>query len=413
MANYARYLVTFIMGIATIWAIKFVTQTASVLRTAGYGPKFAKLTVLWKVINIRNRTYTKRLRDLHQYSGVIQVGPREFSIGNPQLLWQFKQLERLVPYTLLISPEVARKFPATLQMANIFCYEPLLEKCNLALLCALVGHAENEEEVSLSDLLARYAYDTMFSTTIGSSPGFLDRRQDISKLLQAMENWKFYAVLFGSYHRFYSVVRAIFRRSVKGVFTKHFDLSAVEDGPCIANELFNANNSPEDDTVDLKTASFEASIALMTSGADPVITHLLSAIYFTYQDAELVEALREEIDKANLSQPPKLKELIHAKPKTPLLHAVLQESLRLIETPGVSYVAPKGGITIGGVNVPEAVSNLIVPFLDCTRRCFVALEVAACEAFLPHSAKNGCRQCPSHDLNLSLPTIFNMLEQLR
>lgn len=357
MAEHTRYLVTFILGITVVWIINFIRRTASALRTPAFGPKFAKVTILWKFINVRNRTYTKRLRELHEYSGVVQVGPREFSIGNPQLLWQFKQLERIIPYTQLISPEFGREFPATLQMANIFRYEPLLEKGNHALLYALVGHADNEEEVNLSDLLARYAYDTMFCTTTGTAAGFLDREQDISKLLQAMESWKFYAVLFGSYHRFYPAVRALLCRSVKAAFSKHLDLSAVEHEPCIANELNRANSSPDDNTTDHQTASFEAGIALMTSGTDPVITHLLSTMYFTYQDTELVETLREEIDKANLSQPPKLKELIHAKSKMPRLHAVLQESLRLIETPGVSYVSPKGGITIGGVNVPEGVSN--------------------------------------------------------
>lgn len=109
-------------------------------------------------------------------------------------------------------------------------------------------------------------------------------------------------------------------------------------------------------------------MVLLLSGADPTIAHILAALYFAYQTSDLVEALREEIRDANLDQTPKIKDLIHKKPQMPLLHAVLQESLRLIRSQiaGSSYIVPKDGVMIADRHINEGVS-LLPPTFTCFR----------------------------------------------
>lgn len=362
MAEYKGYLATLIVGIIILWMFNFVKSILSALKGHTPGPRLAKITALWKLTNLRNGSYMNKLRDFHEHTGVVQIGPNEYSVSIPRLIFQRIQPKKIASASLILSPQVIDDIGTALQMANVFRYEPLLEKCNLALLRALLEHAENDDEVDLCSLIARYAYDTMFCTTTGSSPGFLEQQKDVSSLIEALETWKFYSILYGSYFRFHPNISALLQRlglgrSLKSTIAKHLNTGIATEVACVANELRPLIEPPDEAPWNLERATLEASIALMTSGADPVITHLLASIYFTYHDQELVEALRDEIEAAGLSEPPKLKQLIHAKPQMPLLHAVLQESLRLIKSPASSFISPKGGIEIGRGSIPEEVSH--------------------------------------------------------
>lgn len=96
----------------------------------------------------------------------------------------------------------------------------------------------------------------------------------------------------------------------------------------------------------------------MLAGCDPAITHILTSLFYIYRQPELLERLRKEIEDASLSQYPKIKELIYRKPKMSLLHATLQESLRLHQphTTGINFLSSKGGVVIDRKHVPEGVS---------------------------------------------------------
>ena len=60
-----------------------------------------------------------------------------------------------------------------LKMSNIFHYEPTIDECNQALLQALADYAETGEDVNIADVVARYAFDTLFATSTGKRAGFL------------------------------------------------------------------------------------------------------------------------------------------------------------------------------------------------------------------------------------------------
>ena len=244
-------------------------------------------------------------------------------------------------------------------MANVFRYEPYIDMCNASLLQALLNYTRSGEEVNLHDLIARYAYDTMFATTVGSSPGFLANSLDISKLAEAMENWKFLAILHGSYMRFHPIIAKVlhmfnYRRSVERQIAHHLGTNINDSNLSALAQMCKALEEQSE----FSSHNIEACIVIIIAGADPIISQMVACLYYIYRDDTLLERLRREISDANLTQPLKLKELILKKPEMPLLHAVFQETLRLHqpENAGFTFSTPTDGMIFRDEYVPENVS---------------------------------------------------------
>lgn len=245
-------------------------------------------------------------------------------------------------------------------MANVYHYETAIEACNQKLLETLAQYADTGEAVKMSNIIACYAYDVLYATTTGQQSTFLDRPMDAQNITSAMESWKFWAVLNGSYMRFHPLIRQVIRlcnpsnkaeREVKN----HLDIGDKTEERSAAAEML---RTPSDDPDKVKHVT-EACIAMVLAGSDPVITHILSSLFYIYRDPQLLRRLREEIKQSRIWQPPRMKHLMRIKSRMPLLHAVLQESLRLHQpqTTGFGYLAPEGGVMIGEKHVPEGVSH--------------------------------------------------------
>lgn len=266
-------------------------------------------------------------------------------------------------------------------MANIFQHEPEINRCNAAVLQSLLRYAESGKELDLCDLIIRYAYEIMFATTVGHAPGFLSQQLDVSKLLQEVDDWKFHTLLYGSYFRFYPVIAKLFgllpyHKSLQQRVSRYFGIITAQSPSCDMSQLLSA--AQEQDS--LSRSSIEACIAAIIAESDPTISHIVTSLFYIYQDRELLERLRKEIAAANISYPATIKELILKKARMPLLHAVLDESLRLGQphTGGLSYVAPKGGVRLGNNPIPEDVSNPSSYLLIAPRAsdCFAKLKFA-------------------------------------
>lgn len=118
-------------------------------------------------------------------------------------------------------------------MANIFRYEANIDDCNANLYHYLYLAADSEEVVDMSDLICRYAYDMLFSTTVGLPPGFLkDGPRSTTKLQDASNAWKSNAILQGSYFRFFPNMSGL-RKKIKHVLD---DIPDVES-ECILRQM--------------------------------------------------------------------------------------------------------------------------------------------------------------------------------
>ncbi|KAK5734093.1 hypothetical protein LTR17_009221 [Elasticomyces elasticus] len=336
----------------------------------------AERTILWKLYHVRRGTYESAIGDLHQrYGAVVQVGPREYSISNPVFFERCARFEKVrLPFALsqdladyvkaLLSTSDSndrttsssyRLLAEPLRMANVFLYERDIEACSKKLVETLAGFAATGETVNMSDLITCYAYDTMFATTTGQEPRFLDRPMDASGIKTAMKNWKFYSVLYGSYLRFHPIITRAFNL----IFTKPEPAAeiashlATDSADVKRGILAFMRKASADITEDDNREMLTACIAMVTAGSDPLITHILTSLHHIYSDPKLLKGLRKEIDQAYIWQPPRLKFVLQRRNNLPLLQAVLKETLRLHQPTRPSYVTPEGGIWIGEKHVPE------------------------------------------------------------
>ncbi|KAK3696038.1 hypothetical protein LTR37_018180 [Vermiconidia calcicola] len=332
------------------------------------GESAAKLAASWKLRHMRENKYTDALRGLHiKFGALVQVGPHEYSLCDDTQFFRFSRLKKVSsPYSLavrVLGRGASELLVKALSMANIFTYEPIIDQCNGALLQKLVIHAQLGEEVDLADLISRYAFDTLFATSTGRQPGFLTKRLDHSKISDAIKNWKFRAVAFGTYMRFNAIIAPLMRRTdisnLERYVFEHLNMAADAESDCAYTQMIRASG----DSPGTKKSAREACAALVLAGSDPAITHILSSLTYIYRDREILDLLRAELAKVKPSQPPTLKELSHRMPQMPVLHAVLRESLRL-RPPyqnGFSYVSPEGGVAIGEHHVPQGCTICLEP----------------------------------------------------
>lgn len=229
----------------------------------------------------------------------------------------------------------------------------------------MVGYAATGETIDMANLIFRYSYDVLFATTTGAQPGFLHRPASATRVEATVENWKFLSMLNGSHLRFHPILSRAARffdprTSMERRLSQYLEVPA-------------------------NAAVLEACAAIVVAGSDPIITHLLTSLYYIYKDDDLLERLRKEFKRAEVDSDVSFKTLIHRKPEMPILSAILQESLRLhtSDTSAMTVVAPEGGFVAGDKRVPQDVSLVIV-----FQVCLHATSLVQAFLFPPHICSN-------------------------
>jgi hypothetical protein len=352
------------------------------------GPVLPKLIGYWKQLQLYRGTYQTKLVELHRkYGLIVQIGPSEYSVSDISALPYWWKLDKVrhtisslpiqvmvdankynlakpnVPDTFLVRSlhhNAADSVHAVLTMPRIYDYEPIIDECNLTLLKALLDSANRDEGVQLTDVIHQYAFNTLFAVTTGKHAGFSHCSSDNAALVRAMENWKHYHMATGAATRLFPRIAQFLRRhDIRNGFEQlvYNHLNASRD-----SKLCSALNRPVEGDATVSKHAIEACVAIVLAGADPLITHLQSSLFHIYNDKELLEQLRGEIANLKISQPPTIKELVYGTIDMPLLHAVLRESIRLQQphTNSMRLIAPKGGVVVVDVLIPEDVSCLIV-----------------------------------------------------
>lgn len=345
-------------------------------RNAIPGPFLAKISPLWKIWHVLRGTYRKAVQKLHarygipsatppacpalgsQFTGaLVQVGPNEYSLADKGLVY----IPKLTPSSFAIDLNALQQLEQSVSMANVFLSEYMIEKCNHQLLCLLENAAETGESMELSPLLARYAYEAMLATTTGQFAGFLEQEPDGGKIQKHMKDWKFYAVLYGSYLKYHPFILKILSKcGLRGGSQDDLfeEAHSTRDTEAAASDAAGDNHGQREEQRKLLSEDIEARIALTLAGADPAVTLMRTALIHIYSDLNLLQQLREEILNATLSETPSFKELIAERGNMPLLHAVLLECIRLsppMET-GPTYTTREDDVPVAGRSMPKGVS---------------------------------------------------------
>lgn len=62
----------------------------------------------------------------------------------------------------------------------------------------------------MTEIIARYAFEVLFTTSTGKRPGFLSKTTlDVPRLLSALEGWKVYSIAYRSYMRFHATITKV------------------------------------------------------------------------------------------------------------------------------------------------------------------------------------------------------------
>lgn len=295
-------------------------------------------------------------------------------------------------------------------MDQLFRIERTLQKCNAQLLDRLTDAALNGETVDVPRLMACHAYDLLFCTSTGQRAGFLDPTSDPSKIGQALSDWKFHAVLFGTYLRHHRLLQKVLtyigyrnqgpllieaavasttqdeKTATEAQLTDAADTviaveesaadndtiteaalddtaAANKDTATIHADLAAEPNIPADDDQPasdkqargMSPQDYEARIAMTLAGADPTITLILKTLHHICNDYNLLLQIRTEIAASKIMQPATFKDIIAKSLDLPMLFATLHESMRAypMHDIGLSYVVPKGGVFVKNKHIPE------------------------------------------------------------
>ena len=179
----------------------------------------------------------------------------------------------------------------------------------------------------------------MIATTTGQNAGFLDDQleKSIKTINKTLDDWKFHAVLYGSYLRYHPHIA-----SILGVFGYRGVMSSG------LKLLTN-----DEDTTKARTQEIEARVALALAGADPAVFLIFTAIKHIYSRPKLLQKLRDEIAQAKLPSPSSFEDLKKHQQSLSSLNAVLLECTRFNQSPSMSPIyTPENEVTVAGKVIP-------------------------------------------------------------
>lgn len=179
----------------------------------------------------------------------------------------------------------------------------------------------------------------MIATTTGQHAGFLDDQPEksIKTIDKTLDDWKFHAVLYGSYLRYHPYIT-----SILGVFGYRGVMSSG------LKLLTN-----DEETTKARNQEIEARVALALAGADPAVFLIFTAIKHIYSRPKLLQKLRDEIAQAKLPSPPSFEDLKKHQQRLSSLNAVLLECIRFNQSPSMSPIyTPESEVTVAGKVIP-------------------------------------------------------------
>lgn len=214
----------------------------------------------------------------------------------------------------------------------------------------------------------------------------MDMSEDVTTLIDRVENWKLYAILYGTILRFHPWLTGIVKQTMlrnatesdcavlSRIVQERLRPHLFEDAPSpdlSQSTVWDALKEKstffagfDDDKAGMENDLSHCAVALMLVGGDPIARHVISTIYHLSCNENIVQKLRCELEELDtpLSTPPSLEELNARKFDLPYLHAVLRESRRLEETAdGMDFskttFATDDALLVGDHRIPAEVCS--------------------------------------------------------
>ncbi|RAL17642.1 cytochrome P450 [Aspergillus homomorphus CBS 101889] len=353
------------------------------------GPFWARITKLWYLRQMIKGDFHETNIELHRKKGsIIRVAPNHYSLNDPECLktvyglgskyikstwydgWNMRDDTTLT--SLFTERDPKRHAANRRKVANMYtmtamtAYEPFVDSC-IDLLRKQLDRASSSLSVfDLGHWSQCYAFDVIGEITFGERFGFLDQMLDVNNIIATLDT----GLGASSYIGLYIWLRPYFIKALRIAGSLTNDALLV-----FVTRHINTGNAEKmlsgSDTIESHSPMLQKFLQARAANPDhfrewDVMTNVLSNIgagsdttglslsavfYYVYTNPGVLQKLREELEAADLSDPPTFKEA----QRLPYFQAVIKEALRM--HPGTGFPifreVPEGGAVISGHYFPH------------------------------------------------------------
>ncbi|PTB63608.1 cytochrome P450 [Trichoderma citrinoviride] len=358
------------------------------------GPLLARFTRLWYFRRVAVGRFEHENIQLHrQYGPIVRLAPNMYSIDIPEAVNTVYGIGSKLPksewydgwkhpspdaWTIFPDKDIKRHaqtrrvFQGLYSMSSLVSYEKYVDECADVLLSRLSLFSKSKEPINMGHWFQCYAFDVIGNITFSKPFGFLDRGEDVSGLLQALQKVLAYSTLVGIYSslhpyifavtNFFGMGGAAGRTYLAGYVRERIRQRKAEQTKKV--KRVHTDGSPEDflEKIMIKNKDapskvtdyhvFMMSMSNIIAGSDTTAISLSAILYYLIQYPNAMRKVREEAalifdTDAHLSFKQSL--------EMPYWQAVMKEALRLHPATGLPLwrTAAEGGIELNGQFFPE------------------------------------------------------------
>lgn len=364
------------------------------------GPFWARLTRLWYFKRVALGQFERENIDLHRkYGPVVRVAPDMYSIDLPEAVNVVYGIGSKLPksdwydgwkhpspdaWTMFPDKDMKRHaktrrvFQGLYSMSSLVSYEKYVDECADVLVSRLSICSKAREPINMGHWFQCYAFDVIGNITFSKPFGFLDRGEDISGLLKALDKVMAYSTLVGIFSSFHPYIFAVTNffgvggaagRTYLAQYVKERIRQRKAENEVSAEKAESyADGTPEDFLNKIMTKNKDApanvtdyhvfmmSMSNIIAGSDTTSISLSAILYYLLKYPAVMKKLREEVDQAAASG---CFTDIHLSFKNslemPYWQAVMKEALRLHPATGLPLwrTVTEGGLQLNGQFFPE------------------------------------------------------------
>ncbi|RFU81362.1 hypothetical protein TARUN_845 [Trichoderma arundinaceum] len=338
--------------------------------------------------------------ELHRkYGPVVRLAPNMYSIDLPEAVNAVYGIGSKLPKSewydgwKLPSPDAWTMFPdkdikrhaqtrrvfqGLYSMSSLISYEKYVDECADVLLNRLCICSKSREPIDMGHWFQCYAFDVIGNITFSKPFGFLDRGEDVSGLLQALDKVIAYSTLIGIFSSLHPYVFAVtnffgiggaagrtylaryvkerIRQRKAEKYTMEEKLTAHVDGSPedFLEKIMIKNKDAPSKVTDYHV--FMMSMSNIVAGSDTTAISLSAILYYLLKYPTVMEKLREEVDQSTTSGGFTGAHLsFKASLEMPYWQAVMKEALRLHPATGLPLwrTVTEGGLELNGQFFPE------------------------------------------------------------
>ncbi|KAI1085585.1 cytochrome P450 [Whalleya microplaca] len=385
-----------VLGVSLYFLANYISHLLSPLRGVP-GPFWARLSDGWYFWRIWKGHFEEDNLQLHQkYGPIIRYGPNRYSFDDPEAAkiiyghgshfpkssW-YSTWSNPGQWSLFTDRSIARHsqnrrlYQSAYSMSALMSYEGFVDECASLFLRRMSELAGTGLSIDMGHWAQCYAFDVIGCITYSKRLGFLDRGEDISGVIAALEDHMVYATLVGIFsylhYPLWNLRNYLAGEKGKGRayvinFTK--ECIAGHQSKTRMDEMKSATSDDTTQPMDLLSKFYtrhsanpevftmyhllSACVSNMVAGSDTTAISFSVILYYLIRHPKVLQKLRDEVD--GLQKPSDWTPITFQDSQgMPYFQAIIKEALRLHPAVGMPLerVVPEGGATISGRFFPE------------------------------------------------------------